>query len=81
LLARIAGGTPEVYWDVQAANPHAPQARTALANGMRRVADVVENGDETAFADLLDELRGFLGDGLPHHRELCERIFEGMEEK
>ncbi|RDI30985.1 prephenate dehydrogenase dimerization domain-containing protein [Lentzea flaviverrucosa] len=81
LLARIAGGTPEVYWDVQAANPHAPQARAALANGMRRVADVVENGDEAAFADLLDELRGFLGDGLAHHRELCERIFEGMEEK
>src|ERR1700736_5940113 len=27
LLARIASGAPEVYWDVQAANPYAPAAR------------------------------------------------------
>ncbi|GLY52648.1 prephenate dehydrogenase/arogenate dehydrogenase family protein [Lentzea sp. NBRC 102530] len=80
LLARIAGGTPEVYWDVQSANPLAAQARSALAVGMRRVADAVESGDEAVFADLVGELRGFLGDELPRHRELCERIFEGMEE-
>ena len=30
LLARIAGGEPEVYWDVQAGNPHAGATRKAL---------------------------------------------------
>ena len=30
LLARITSGAPEVYWDVQAANPYAPAARHAL---------------------------------------------------
>lgn len=33
LLARITAGSPEVYWDVQAANPEAPAAREALAGG------------------------------------------------
>jgi 4-amino-4-deoxyprephenate dehydrogenase len=61
LLARIASGAPEVYWDVQAANPHAPAARRALARGVSQLAGVVEDGDRTAFGDLLDRLCGVLG--------------------
>ncbi|WP_441245320.1 prephenate dehydrogenase/arogenate dehydrogenase family protein [Kitasatospora sp. McL0602] len=76
LLARIAGGTPEVYWDVQSANPQAPSARSGLAASIRRVADLVEAGDETGFEHLLGRLKGFLGPELDHYRDTCARIFE-----
>jgi prephenate dehydrogenase len=78
LLSRIASGTPEVYWDVQAANPHAATARMALAEGIRVVADIVERGDEAAFAELLTSLSGALGPQLDRHRELCAGLFAGL---
>ena len=61
LLARIASGAPEVYWDVQAANPYAPAARRALSRGVSRLEGVVEDGNCEEFADLLDRLCGVLG--------------------
>ena len=60
LLARIASGAPEVYWDVQAANPYAPAARRALSRGVSQLTDVVEDGNSAAFGDLLDRLCGVL---------------------
>ena len=69
LLARIASGTPEVYWDVQAANPHAPAARRALARGVSQLTSVVEDGDRAAFGDLLDRLCGVLGPLQGAYRE------------
>ncbi|GHE99973.1 prephenate dehydrogenase [Streptomyces griseoluteus] len=75
LLARIASGTPEVYWDVQHANAEAGAARKALAEAVHRVADTVEHGTEAGFAALLGELRAYLGDDLAHHRDTCARLF------
>ncbi len=76
LLARIASGTPEVYWDVQAANPRAAAARQALAGGVRRVGELVDGADENAFAAELDRIRAFLGADLDRYRDLCARAFE-----
>ena len=69
LLARIASGAPEVYWDVQAANPYAPAARRALARGVSQLTSVVEDGDRAAFGDLLDRLCGVLGPLQGAYRE------------
>jgi prephenate dehydrogenase len=74
MLARICAGTPEVYWDVQAGNPFAPQVREALADGLRRLAEVVDGGEEE-FAGAMAELRSFLGEDLEHHLEACARAF------
>jgi prephenate dehydrogenase len=79
LLARITSGAPAVYWDVQAANRHAPAARRALAEGARRLADIVESGaahgSSDAFADVLDRLRDLLGPHRSRLAELCARTF------
>ncbi|PPK65668.1 prephenate dehydrogenase/arogenate dehydrogenase family protein [Actinokineospora auranticolor] len=75
LLARIAGGTPEVYWDVQAANPHAAAARTALAAGARAVDTAVAKGED-AFTDLLADARAVLGSRLPEYGAHCARLFD-----
>ncbi|WP_217245825.1 prephenate dehydrogenase/arogenate dehydrogenase family protein [Streptomyces sp. AC602_WCS936] len=79
LLARIASGSPEVYWDVQAGNPHADTARRALGRGLERVGRAVADGDEAAFEALVKELRTALGD--PHRDELaraCADLFTAL---
>ncbi|MFD5493153.1 prephenate dehydrogenase/arogenate dehydrogenase family protein [Streptomyces sp. NPDC127091] len=75
LLARIASGTPEVYWDVQHGNPEAAPARKALADAVRRLAETVEHGTQADFTDLLTELRAHLGTDLAHHRDTCAALF------
>jgi prephenate dehydrogenase len=78
LLARIASGTPEVYWDIQSANPLAGSARDALARGVDRLRDLARDGDEEDFAHHLDALSGVLGDRLPHYRTVCADLFTRM---
>jgi len=78
LLARIASGAPEVYWDVQAANPYAPAARRALSRGVSQLADVVEDGDAAAFGNLLDRLCGVLGPLRGAYRERSAKALRAM---
>jgi len=78
LLARIASGAPEVYWDVQAANPYAPAARRALSRGVSQLADVVDDGDPAAFGDLLDRLCGVFGPLRGAYRERSAKALRAM---
>jgi prephenate dehydrogenase len=78
LLARIAAGSPDVYWEVQAANPRAPAARAALADAVRTLADLIDQGDHTAFAAELDRARRLLGGHLDHYRALCAGFFAAL---
>ncbi|EME22122.1 prephenate dehydrogenase dimerization domain-containing protein [Rhodococcus triatomae] len=75
LLARIAGGTPEVYRDVQTANPYASAARDALVRAVSRVSDAA-TGDTSDFAALLARARVPLGDRADEYAALCARLFE-----
>ena len=78
LLARIASGAPEVYWDVQSANPYAPAARRALSRGVSQLAGVVEDGDSAAFGDLLDRLCGVFGPLRGAYRERSAKALRAM---
>ncbi len=78
LLARIASGAPEVYWDVQAANPYAPAARRALSRGVARLSDLVDDGDTAAFGDLLDQLCGVLGSLRGAYRERSAKALRAI---
>ncbi|ORA35273.1 prephenate dehydrogenase/arogenate dehydrogenase family protein [Mycobacterium aquaticum] len=78
LLARIASGAPEVYWDVQAANPYAPAARRALSRGVAQLSDVVEDGEAKAFGDLLDRLCGVLGPLRGAYRERSAKALRAI---
>jgi prephenate dehydrogenase len=78
LLARITSGAPEVYWDVQAANPYAPAARRALLRGVSQLTDVVEDDDSAAFGDLLDRLSGVLGPLRGAYRERSAKALRAM---
>ncbi|HEX3482641.1 MAG TPA: prephenate dehydrogenase/arogenate dehydrogenase family protein [Kofleriaceae bacterium] len=75
LLARISGGTPEVYWEIQHGNERAPVARAALEAGLAELSAVVALGDRAGFDRLLDRSRALLGDRLPAMQQLCARLF------
>ncbi|MFI9573468.1 prephenate dehydrogenase/arogenate dehydrogenase family protein [Microbispora rosea] len=80
LLARIAGGTPEVYWDVQSANPQAAAARAALAEGVRTLAGLLDGraDGEAEFAAALGALRDLLGPDLGFYRDTCAEMFGAL---
>lgn len=56
LLARMLSAAPEVYWEIQSGNRHANDARAGLAAGIRRISQIVEDGDLQAFKSLMGEL-------------------------
>jgi prephenate dehydrogenase len=76
LVARITGGTPEVYWDIQRANPYAGPARQALSNSAARLAELADRGDETAFGQILGQSRDRLGGGSDGYSALCAALFQ-----
>jgi prephenate dehydrogenase len=75
LLARIASGQPETYWDVQAGNPHARRARTALAAGLATLADAADHGTGGDFAAILERARRTLGPARDAYTRICEELF------
>lgn len=75
LLARVTGGEPEVYWDVQAGNPHAAHARAALQRATHRLHEAVESGTENGFGQVLNDAGLGSGEGADRYRALCARIF------
>jgi chorismate mutase/prephenate dehydrogenase len=58
-LERIAAGvvreSPAVYYEIQAANPHAAAALTRLRSALDRLADLVQRQDGPGFAALMAE--------------------------
>lgn len=76
VLARIASGTPEVYWDIQHGNPMAAAARMALRDGVDRVSAAAT---EAEFADILAEVGDFLGpDAQARLAQQCQHLFSLM---
>lgn len=74
LLARIVGGEPEVYWDVQSGNPYAASARKALSSACVRLER--EIGDPDEFSDLVGSAAGGLGNRSDELNALCRMLFE-----
>jgi prephenate dehydrogenase len=75
LLARIAGGEPETYRDVQAGNPYARRARTALAAGLATLADAADHGTGDDFAEILERAHQSLGPDQDAYNRICEELF------
>jgi prephenate dehydrogenase len=75
LLSRIGAGGPETYWDVQASNPYAHRARTALAAGLATLADAADHGSGDDFAAILDRAHQSLGSYGDAYTRICEELF------
>jgi prephenate dehydrogenase len=57
VAAGVVRENPQVYYEVQAGNPHAPEALARLAASLQRVRACVDRRDPAAFAAILDDGR------------------------
>jgi prephenate dehydrogenase/biotin carboxylase len=78
LLARIVGGTPAVYGDIQHANPYAAAARNALTAAIGELDAVTATGDAAAFAAFMARSGAAVEGNLAEYRDLCAMLFTEM---
>lgn len=75
LLARITGGNLDVYWDIQAANPSAADARAALSEAVTVLDKLASVGDREGFWEWVRRIDDHLGDHGPRLRDRCAELF------
>jgi|SRR5215212_7606239 len=68
LLARIAGGAPETYADIQRANPFAADARRALSEALGELGEAALDADPERTEQLVAQAGALLG---PHREALA----------
>lgn len=77
LLARVVNAEPEVYREIQQANPYASEHRTELSNACRHFdAIATASGDAQSFERLFDDLRSIFVGASSDYGALCARLFE-----
>lgn len=74
LAARITSQSPETYWDIQAANPHASGARQRLRDGVARYDAQPGGMSRDAFSAWIGQIRRRLGDTSALEAQ-CARMF------
>ncbi|MFI1940825.1 prephenate dehydrogenase/arogenate dehydrogenase family protein [Streptomyces purpureus] len=86
LLARVLGGSPEVYGEIQRSNPHAASARQALCDALRSFASLVEEGGCTDEGDAargmdaaFERLRRLMGPELASYQDQCHALFRTIQ--
>jgi chorismate mutase / prephenate dehydrogenase len=57
LAAAVVRESPDVYYEIQAMNPHSAAALERLRDGLQRIVTAVTSGDPSRFRDLLAEGR------------------------
>ncbi|MGW1512489.1 4-amino-4-deoxyprephenate dehydrogenase CmlC [Streptomyces sp. NPDC002394] len=80
LLARVLGGSPEVYGDIQRSNPRAASARRALAEALRSFASLAGDGPDPAedLDGVFEELRRLMGPELAAGQDHCQELFRTL---
>ena len=76
LLARILSADPEVYRDIQVANPFAGEMRARLLDAHRALDQAADTDDPSAFHGVIGELRALFGGRDADYAKLCAQIFE-----
>ncbi|MFW2405988.1 MAG: prephenate dehydrogenase/arogenate dehydrogenase family protein [Gammaproteobacteria bacterium] len=57
---RVAGESPQLYFEIQAENPHNLATLNELAGAVQEIIRSVETGDEAAFVELMNQGREYL---------------------
>lgn len=78
LIARILGGSPDVYRDIQLNNPYAPEVRQELADSIQEIETLVTQGSESDFSELFDTFRTLLATQQDALAEQCKNIFKSL---
>ncbi|MFQ5634515.1 MAG: prephenate dehydrogenase/arogenate dehydrogenase family protein [Gammaproteobacteria bacterium] len=57
---KVAAESPQLYFEIQAGNPHGLSTLRELADAVDEVTQLVESGDEAGFVELMDQGRRYL---------------------
>ncbi|MDH3589258.1 MAG: prephenate dehydrogenase/arogenate dehydrogenase family protein [Gammaproteobacteria bacterium] len=60
VASRVSQESPEVYYEIQALNEHGHDALDALEASLRRLRQVIDGRDQTAFANIMQRGRDYL---------------------
>ena len=75
---RIAAENPQVYYEIQALNPHAAALRQEQQHALHDITNAVENPDPTPFATLMTHIDDLVESVRRRHLETCiELLREG----
>lgn len=78
LLARILSADPEVYWDIQVANPGGGALRDELSECVESLRSMVDANDESSFRRALESVREIFGDSDHRYQALCADLFRQL---
>lgn len=76
LLARMTKNHPDVYWEIQADNPHAREVRENLQTAMNELDGAITSGARAEFHSDLGQMKSTLIDPNPSFLETSRQIFE-----
>ncbi len=57
---KVAAESPQLYFEIQAQNPHNLATLNELADAVQEITSAVETGDEAAFVELMEKGREYL---------------------
>jgi chorismate mutase/prephenate dehydrogenase len=60
VAASVADESPQLYFEIQKLNPHGMTPLRELADAVRRITNLVEQGDEEAFVELMERGKKYL---------------------
>lgn len=75
LYARILSKDPDVYWEIQADNPYASQARMTLIQALQNIELISQNRDRNAFHRMVTSGKSAISAILPALNSLTDKIF------
>jgi len=75
LYTRILSKDPDVYWEIQADNPYASEARMSLIQALQDIESISQNRDRNAFQRIVMSGKSAIGAILPTLNSLTEKIF------
>lgn len=78
LAARIVTGAPDVYWEIQTANPFAQNARRRLIGALEALDNAAATGDRAAFNVMMDQAKGRLGSHADRYKREAVLLFEHL---
>ncbi|MGD8673334.1 MAG: prephenate dehydrogenase/arogenate dehydrogenase family protein [Thiogranum sp.] len=75
LYTRILSKDPDVYWEIQADNPYASEARVSLIQALQDIESISQNRDRNAFHRIVMSGKSAISAILPTLNSLAEKIF------
>jgi 4-amino-4-deoxyprephenate dehydrogenase len=79
LACRVLTSTPEVYWDIQHANPEAAARRSDLSAALAALGERVEGGHAETFRAALAATATRLGPHLDAGADACRRMLHDLD--